>query len=253
MNYATCCFFENLRIENNGKRIRIGEYVRDMRVNKFPIDFPEFWLQIKYVTLIDEPEVPVAVEVDIPGVKKPKRFELGSIDFSNPPDTSDVTMRCLNIDLPIGPLILTSGGDISARVVTESGSTVRAGRLKVMGEETGGIALPLNLVPPALAYYKRLADTADARTRQRFAGWIVETLASGMTATDVEGILGNQDRRIQLSNTCVMVLLVPARNTRPSITLSFPNEETKAKIKNVSRFGFEVHYKKKQNGAVPDN
>jgi hypothetical protein len=244
MNYATCSFYEDLRQEINGKVMRIGEYFSDMQVEKFPIEFNQFWITIKYGTPALEPDNPASVNIEIPGQDAPIEIKLtGNPVQTGPEPSDDVSFFVSKIDLPIRPLVISSKGIIKVSVITQSGAIVPAGRLLIKDTQEGNaFNLPMHILIPGLAHFNHLTKNEPKKNVDAFASKIFRLLAGSIDNQNTENLLAQIGDKIVMDETSVLVVFDPPRNRKPNVDINLPEDSPEAKIQNLDRLGFELKY-----------
>jgi len=250
-NFATVTFADDLRHESNGKRIVVGVYGRDIIFNELPQSISQIWACIRYGTDIDNVDLPVLVEVVIPGAEDSQTME---VNMPPPPpnfkDDPEMTVINVTLDFRLENLDFTESGTIKAYVHTQSGERVPAGRLNIVDlsekekEETSA-TIPFNAFPMLVVNYAHMIAQGNTSDAADFANEAFKVLGKSLIGQNIDEIKKAIGDRVPVGPQHVAVIFPEPLKEAPALEVIPHYDDVEAIPVDISRFGFGVVWSKK--------
>lgn len=250
-NFATVTFADDLRFEQNGKKMLNGIYAQDILFQKLPQSLPSMWVCVKYGTPIDEADLPTSLEIDIPGAPKPIRVPLAFPPIpKNLKLDEDATVLQLPIDYSIPNPTFTKTGKIKVYVHTESGAKVSAGRLRVVDaseqspDSELSINLPLHVLPTLIINFAALKKKFNDSLANEFATEAFMLLSGYLgdrNPLEMQELIGE---KTPIDGDLAVVIFKEPTNDVPKIELISNFDDASAELLPPTKFGFGVKWNK---------
>ncbi|KLN61876.1 hypothetical protein WH96_06265 [Kiloniella spongiae] len=241
-SFATCKFFDDCRTEVNGKKTYIGGYGNDLIAGSLPIKLNTLWVQLSYGSSVDAPELPVRVNISIPGKTDKISLDLPVSEMPEIPKDVDVKAFRVSFDFPIFDVVLSEQGRIVVEVETENQNVVRAGVLKITSNsspDANSIHLPHMDIPELIEAFSRIQEIKSDST-SHYKNITSKIFDEFLCQIPKLPSSINKEIRLQVGENRILVFFEKQFKEIPSVHVTSLSDDIKFRVTEIYKYGFSL-------------
>jgi len=247
MTYSYCIFCDDIKREDNGKTIMIGVYNTEAVVPSLPFEFRELNLAIRVVCPVDEPVTINATKVFVPGKNDPIIIE-HERSLSHPENEqrrelakNEVLRGHQDIKLTLNDLNIKAEGRLKVILDTDKGD-LYSGALWIMSaQEMRPPPMQADAVLASILLYRKL-KSKNKKMAKDYLPKVMEVINNYVAPEIENNLVADHPYQFELTDNRFRVFSISKIDTEKQITFLGLPKNTKHKISDRDRHGFEVEF-----------
>jgi hypothetical protein len=242
----TCLFCDDIRSEDNGKRILVGVYDKDLITAQLPLHLAQLHFAITIEAIGVDLPVLNAIRVESPG-SVPWRRELENSRLG-PISHDDATDRSTaHLFLPAGPFEFMETGVLRVYLETDKGEllggVLRLRTIEELAQDPAerAVVVDVGVIMTTLQHYRR-AKSRKARDQRGLAHAILEFLLDYLPESALAGGDAMKPTQISPRQNFFRVFFDQPRLKAPVIQVKPASDGEQGRVTQVDKYGFEVQF-----------